>query len=135
MEEMKSSGIVIDIERIIKIYGGEQYYYYEILVQDRNKEYYKIIFNSVRDIRVSDKQANLDRLSKMKMNDRIKSSVVIVEPSEYARYVDKESSGTIPMGQTKDYLITDDAGCLIEILVADLGFVKDPKLIKVDSEE
>lgn len=134
LEEIRSSGIMINIEQILQTSGGN--HYYEILVRTRCKERYKIVFDNVKDLRISFKSVYLDRLVKMQSNDHVKSSVVLIAHSKYLCHFEKESSGTIPIDRIKDYMITDDAGHLIEVLDLDYyGNSESPKLIKISSRE
>lgn len=138
MEEMIHSGIEIDIEQILNIYGEAQYN--EILVSTKDKEYYKIAFDYVKDLRGLNKKAQQERLSKMQRNEKVKSSVVIIANSEYIDYFVNESYGMIKSTELTDYMIMDDTGFIVEVLQSDHynprypNNPRYPKLIKVSLE-
>lgn len=132
MEKIKNSGIIIGIKRILQINVGENN---EILVQAKNKEYYKIIFNNIMDLRCLSKSVYHDRLSQMQSNENVKSSVILIADSKYLGYFKHESRSTIPIDSLNDYLITDDIGCLVEVLDSADNNAEFPKLVKVSLNE
>lgn len=131
MEKIMHSGIEIDIEKILNIAGlpGDC----EILVRTRDKEQYKIVFDFVLDLRCFFKEDQAERLSKMQRNDRVKSSVITIDNSEYLRYTEEESYGTIMVADLTDYMISDDTGYVVELLQKTNYNPEYPKLIKGSS--
>ena len=124
MEKLVNCNIIIKIELIELISGGNQEF--EVLFSTKDKEKYKITFNSVWDMRYSIENGYIDRFSKFSRNAKQESSVLMVENSEYIKYFEKQVSGTRPINNLKNYILSDTVDTVIEILT-----VSEPKFVKV----
>ena len=80
MEKLENCNIVIDIESIDRISGGNQTY--EVFFISKENIKYKIIFDFVWDIRCSIESAYIDCSSKFYHNERQKSGVLLIKDSD-----------------------------------------------------
>lgn len=124
MERLINCNIVVDIEKIEKISGGNQFF--EIYFEDPNKTKYKIIFDFVWDIRSSIENAYIERASNFFHAEREKSSILMIENSKYIKFFEEQVSGTRPVREIKDYIISDSVDTVIEVLT-----IKEPVLVKI----
>lgn len=123
MEKLVNCSIFLDIECIDKIIAGNQVY--EVFITSTNREKYKIVFDFVWDFRCSIENAYLERASNFYHNEEQKSSILLVENSEYIKYFKEQVSGTRPISELKNYIIFDRVDTIIEVLT-----IKEPLLIK-----
>ena len=124
MEKLTNCDIIIDIEFIENISGGNQNY--EILFLAKDGEKYKIIFDFALDIRCSIESAYIDRATKFLHAEKEKSSVLLIENSEYFKYFESQVSGTRPVDNIKNYIIFDSVDTIIEVLT-----MKDANLVRL----
>ena len=124
METLLNCDIVIDIERIDKIVAGNQSY--EIFFSTTNRIQYKLIFDFVWDFRCSIENAYIDRASKFRHNERIKSSILLIQNSNFIKNFEQQASGTRPIDELKNYILFDCVDTIIELLT-----LKEPVLIKI----
>ena len=124
MEKLENCNIVIDIESIDKVSGGNQFY--EIFFVSSQRIKYKLIFDFVWDLRCSIENAYLERASKFCHNEKEKSSVLIVKDSDYVKYFEEQVSGTRPINEIKNYILFDSVDTVIEVLTS-----KEPVLMKI----
>ena len=124
MERLINCNIVVVIEKIEKISGGNQFF--EIYFETPNKTKYKIIFDFVWDIRSSIENAYIERASKFFHAEREKSSILMIENSNYIKYFEEQVSGTRPVKEIKDYIISDSVDTVIEVLT-----INEPVLVKI----
>ncbi|MBD5470023.1 MAG: hypothetical protein HDR19_02585 [Lachnospiraceae bacterium] len=124
MEILVNCNIMIDIEMIDNIQGGNQSY--EIFFSSKDKSKYKIVFDSVWDLRCSIENAYIDRFSKFCHNEEQESSVLLIQNSDYIQYFEKQVSGTRPVSGLKDYILFDSVDTVMEILT-----LKEPILVKL----
>ena len=124
MEKLENCNIVIDIESIDKISGGNQTY--EVFFISKENIKYKIIFDFVWDIRCSIESAYIDRSSKFCHNERQKSSVLLMKDSDYIKFFEDQVSGTRPVDEIKNYILFDSIDTVIEVLT-----LKEPVLKKI----
>lgn len=124
METLVNCNIIADIESIDKVSGGNQEY--EVYFTSVNKEKYKLLLDCVWEFRCAIENAYIDRASKFEHKETQKSSVLLVQNSQYIEYFEKQVSGTRPVDNVRDYIIFDSTDTIIEILT-----VKEPILIKI----
>jgi len=125
MEKLVNSDIIIDIEHIEMISGGDQYFEVVFMTKDNTK--YKIVFDLVYDVRCSIESGYIDRFSKFIRAVQQKSSVLVIENSEYVNYFMNQASGTRPIQDVEDYILFDVIDTVIEVLT-----IKKPKLVKIE---
>ena len=124
MEKLINCDIIIDIAMIENISGANQYF--EIIFSTKDKIKYKLIFDFVWDMRYSIENGYIDRFAQFTENEKQKSSIVLVENSQYIKYFEKQVSGTMPLDKLKDYLLFDAVDTVLEILTN-----KKPVLVKM----
>lgn len=124
METLINCNLILNIEMIENISGGNQYY--EILITTEDKSKYKLVFDYVWDFRYSIENGYIDRFTKFHREAKEKSSILLVENSEYIRYFEKQVSGTLPTEDIKNYILSDSVDTVIEVLT-----LKEPMLVKL----
>lgn len=124
MESLVNCDIVIDIEIIDKIVAGNELY--EVFFTSTNQIKYKIVFDFVWDFRCSIENAYIDRSSKFCHNEKEKSSILLIQNSNYIKYFEEQVSGTRPISELKDYILCDSVDTVIELLT-----IKEPLLVKI----
>ena len=124
MESLVNCNIIIDIESIYEIVGGNQLY--EVFFTATNHSKYKIVFDFVWDFRCAIENAYIDRSSKFIHNEKEKSSLLLIQNSNYVKYFEEQVSGTRPINELKNYILFDCVDTIIELLT-----LKEPMLIKV----
>lgn len=123
METLVNCNIVIDIECIEKMSGGNQIC--EVFFLSTNKERYKLVFDYVWDFRYSIENAYISRSSKFCHCEKQKSSVLLIQNSDYLRYFEEQICGTRPVNELKNYILFDSVDTIIELLT-----LKEPILLK-----
>ena len=123
-EKLINCKIIIDIELIDKIVGGNQYF--EIYFTTSNNEKYKITFDYVWSIRSSIENAYFKRNSEFQNDAQEKSSVLIIQNSKTIQDFEKQVSGTRLTENLKNYIIFDKVDTIIEVLTEE-----EPNLIKI----
>lgn len=124
MEILINCDVVVDIESIDKISGGNQLY--EVFFTSTDKTKYKIIFDFVWDFRCAIENSYIDRASKFRHNEKKKSSILLIQNSSYIKYFEQQVSGTRSISELKDYILFDSLDTIIEILT-----LKEPVLMKI----
>lgn len=124
MEKLINCNIIIDIESIEMVSGANQYFEIVFLTSEKTK--YKIIFDFVWDLRYSIENGYIDRASKFLHEEREKSSVLMIENSEYVKYFESQVSGTRPTESIRSYILFDSVDTVVEVLT-----IKEPVLIKI----
>lgn len=123
MERLINCNIIIDIESIEMVSGAFEYFEIVFLTSDKTK--YKIVFDSVWDLRYAIENAYIDRFSKF-LRDAKNSSVLMIENSDYVKYFESQVSGTRPTENIKNYILFDKIDTVIEVLT-----IEEPVLIKL----
>jgi hypothetical protein len=124
MEKLVNCNIIINIESIEMISGANQYFEMVFLSSEETK--YKIVFDFVWDLRYSIENGYIDRASKFLHEAGEKSSVLMIENSEYVKYFESQVSGTRPTEGIRDYILFDSVDTVVEVLT-----IKEPALVKV----
>lgn len=124
MEILVNCDIVVDIESIDNVSGANQEYTIYFTSSDKTK--YKLVFDCVWELRCAIENAYIERSTQFKRSETKKSSVLLVENSEYIEYFANQVSGTRPLEFIKDYIIFDSIDTIVEVLT-----VKEPQLIKI----
>ena len=127
MEILKNCNLIIYIELIELISGGNQKF--EILLLTKNKEKYKLVFDFVWDMRYSIENASIERFCRFREHlpeGIIDNGIYIVENSEYIKYFEKQVDGTMPIAELKHYIISDNIDTTFDVLTT-----KDPTLVRV----
>ena len=128
MEKLLNYDIIIDIEMITKLSGANRIFEVEFLAADHR--HLKMIFEDVWDLRYAIENGYIDRFVEFRKNldsHLIDNSTYIVENSEYIKYFENQSSGTLPTELITDYIVCDTTDTAIEILST-----LPPKLIAID---
>jgi hypothetical protein len=125
MGKLVNCEIILDIELIEKISGGNQRF--EISFTTQAKDEYVLIFDFVWDMRYSIENGYIDRFYKFIRDVQEVSSVLLVENSDYIKYFENQVSGTRPIDDIKNYIIYDSIDTVIEILT-----IQAPTLIKLN---
>ena len=105
METLVNCGIILDIESIDNVSGGSQEF--EIYFTSKDNVKYKLAFDCVWEIRCAIENAYIDQSTQFKHEETQKSSVLLIQNSNYIKYFAKQVSGTRPLDEIKDYLIFD----------------------------
>ena len=124
MEKLVNCNIVITIDKIDKISGGNQYY--EVIFSSPDKTKYKIIFDFVWDIRCSIENAYIERSSRFLHYEKEKSSILLIQDSKFVSYFEKQVSGTRPIKELKNYILFDSVDTVIELLT-----IKEPVITQI----
>ena len=124
MESLENCGIIVDIECIDKILAGNQMC--EVFFTSTNKIKYKIIFDFVWDFRCSIENAYIDRSSKFCHEEKKKSSILVINNSNYIKYFEEQVSGTRPISELKNYILFDAVDTIVELLT-----LKEPVLMEI----
>jgi hypothetical protein len=124
MEKIVNCEIIIDIELIENISGGNQYFEIEFVTKEKDR--YKLSFDFVWDMRYSIENGYIDKFYKFERSNEVESSIYIVENSDYVKYFENQSSGTLPMKDVKNYILSDKVDTVVEILT-----IKEPLLEKI----
>jgi len=124
MEKIVNCEIIIDIELIENISGGNQYFEIEFVTKEKDR--YKLSFDFVWDMRYSIENGYIDKFYKFERSNEVESSIYIVENSDYVKYFENQSSGTRPMKDVKNYILSDKVDTVVEILT-----IKEPLLEKI----
>lgn len=117
MEKLTNCEIIIDIESIENISGGNQTF--EVLFSTKEKQKCKLIFKQVWDVRWSIENASIDRFCELRKNlpeGLIDNNIFVVENSEYIKYFERQVSGTRPVYNLKHYILYDNVDSTIDIL-------------------
>ena len=125
MEKLVNCDIIIDIESIEMIAGANQFF--EVIFLTKDKVKYKIVFDFVWDMRYSIENGYIDRDSKFIRNTEYKSSVLLVENSDYVKYFENQVSGTRPTDNIKNYILFDVIDTVVEFLT-----IEKPILVKME---
>lgn len=124
MESLVNCDIVINIESIDRIVAGNQLY--EVYFTATDQVCYKIVFDFVWDFRCSIENAYLERSSKFCHNEKKRSSILLVQNSNYVKYFEEQVSGTRPINEIKNFIVFDCVDTIIEVLT-----IKEPVLVKI----
>jgi len=124
MEKLINCNIIVHIEYIELISGSNQFF--EVLFLSKSKEKFKIVFDSVWDLRCSIENGYIDRFSKFIRNTEQESSILLIENSENLKYFENQISGTLPMDNIKNYILFDAVDTIVEVLT-----IKEPTLIRM----
>lgn len=124
MELLENCGIIVDINCIDKILAGNQRC--EVFFTSANKTKYKIIFDFVWDFRCSIENAYIERSSKFCHKEKKKSSILLINNSNYIKYFEEQISGTLPISKLKNYILFDSVDTIIELLT-----LKEPVLMEI----
>jgi len=127
MERIKNCDIIMDIEMIDNVLGGNRYF--EVLLTAKDTTRYKIIFSRVWDLRWSVENASIMRWSHFRTclpEGLIHNSVYVVEDSEYIKYFEHQITGTYPTHDITHYLLHDAIDSTLDVLA-----VNKPELVKI----
>jgi hypothetical protein len=97
-----------------------------VVVSTKNKVKQKIIFDNAWDMRYSTENGYIDRGSKFIHDEKQKSSILVIENSEYTRYFANQVSGTRPVDDIKNYILFDAVDTVVEFLT-----IKEPKIAPI----
>ena len=126
MESLKNCDMIIHIELIELISGGNQKF--EVLFLTKNKEKYKLVFDFVWDMRYSIENASIERFCRFRERlpeGIIDNGVYMVEDSEYIKYFEKQVDETISIDEINHYIISDSIDTTLDVLTT-----KEPTLVK-----
>ncbi len=117
MEQLMNTELILDIEEITAFRGGDEWFEIDYLTKE--KEAYRLSFSWVWDVHYSIENGFIDRFYRLRMNlqnDIIDNGIYIVIDSEYIKRFANEISGTRPLDDLKDYIISDRMNTVIELL-------------------
>jgi len=120
MEKLANCEIIMDIELIENISGANQYF--EVIFSTKDEKKYKIILDSVSDMRYSIENASIDRFcefDKQFSEGIVHNSFYVVENSKYIEYFEYQVSGTRPIDNLKHYIILDKVDTILDILTSE----------------
>ncbi len=123
METLIKSEIVLNISHIKKITGGDR----ECIVNVDTKECgnVDIYFEHIWDCRYCIENGGIVRWEKLIRSEGIEGSFFEVEESDYIKYFQLQTGGTIPVDSLTDYLMSDELDTIFEVLA-----FRRPKLVK-----
>ena len=128
MEKLLNYDIIIDIEMITNISGGNRIFEIEFFTADHL--HFKMVFEDVWDMRYAIENGCIDRFVEFRKTldaDIIDNGTYIVENSEYIKCFERQASGTLPTKLLTDFIVCDSTDTVIEVLSTTF-----PKLIKLD---
>jgi len=126
MERLTNCDIIIDIDLIEFISGGNEFF--EVTFLTKEKEKHKIVFDSVWDMRYSIENASIDRFSEFRKclpEGLVDNSIYTVENSKYIAYFEHQVSGTRSIDNLKHYILYDTVDTTLDVLT-----VEKPTLVK-----
>lgn len=124
METLVNCNIVVNIKSIDKIAGGNQSY--EVYFTSIDEIRYKIVFDFVWDFRCSIENAYIERTSKFCHKEKKKSSVLLIQDSNFVKYFEDQVSGTRPIEAIKNYILFDSVDTVVELLT-----LKEPIIMMI----
>ena len=130
MESLKNCDVIMHIELIELISGGNQEF--EVLFLTKDQEKYKLVFDFVWDMRYSIENASIERFCRFRERlpeGIIDNGIYRVEDSEYIKYFEKQVDGTMPINELKHYIISDGTDTILDVLTT-----KEPKLVGIDTQ-
>lgn len=117
MEKLVNCDILIDIEIIDRISGGNEEF--DIYFTSKDNEKHIISFDSVWDLRYSIENASIDRFYQLRKNlssGIINNSIYIIENSKYIEYFETQLSGTRTTDKINHYVLYDRVDTTLDIL-------------------
>jgi len=123
MERLVNCDIIIDIESIDNVSGGNQEYKIACTAKDGSR--YRLVFDYVWFIRCSVENGYIARAARFCLDAKEHSSVMLVEDSIAVLDLEYQASYTLPVETLKDYIISDSVGTIVEVLT-----IVDPRMIK-----
>lgn len=127
MERLTNCNIIIDIDLIELILGGNEHF--EVTYSTEKQEKYKLIFDSVWDMRYSIENASIYRFYQFRQclqEGLVDNSLYIVEESEYIKYFENQVSGTRPINKLKHYILHDKVDTTLDVLT-----IEEPRLMRI----
>ena len=118
MESLENCELILDIEMIESITGPIPHF--EILFVDSKEKKYKLIFNSVWDMRYSIENANISRFIEFRKRlpvGIIDNGIYVVKDSKYIKYFNYQAGGTRPIDELTHYAVSDRYDIHIDLLV------------------
>ena len=133
MEKVLNCGINICIHCIDYISGANREF--EVLFEEWDDRYigyehrdkrtrYKMILKNVLDMRYSIENASIVRFSKMTRAHTEKSSIFLIEDSEYIKYFTHQVSFTYPTDKLKHYIIVDRTDTTLDVLTETIPVIE-----------
>ena len=127
MEVLTNCGIVVEIENIINIVGGNQEFKILALTKDRGK--IEICIDNVWSMQYSIENVNISRFCHYREYNELPppySSIMTVEESSYLAVVKKEIGETYPSENLKHYIIIDKVDTVLDIVA-----LTEPKITSI----
>ena len=128
MEKLTNCEIIININLITKISGGDRCF--EVIFLTADEEEYKITFGRVWDMRWSIENASIDRFCEFRKclpEGIVENGIYLVENSKYIKYFEHQVSGTLPVDELKHFILSDNIDTTLDILT-----LEKPILTKID---
>lgn len=122
METLSNCKIIIDIECINQIISGNQVCEIYVTLTDQTK--CKIKFDYVWDYRCAIENAYINRASRFSHAEKKKSSMLLIENSNYIYFFEEQVCGTRSTKELKNYILFDKIDTVIEVLTEE-----EPELI------
>lgn len=127
MQRLRNCDIILDIELIELVSGGNEYF--EVVFSTKDGSKYKFIFDFVWDMRYSIENASIARFCQFRKclpEELVHNSVYMVEDSDYIKYFEEQVDGTRPVDELKHYVLLDSVDTTLDVLT-----LKEPKLIQM----
>lgn len=118
MEKLTNCNLILDIEIIESVSGGNQSF--EVVFFTTDKEKYKLIFELVWDMRYSVENASIERFCEFRKHlpdGIIDNGIYVVENSDYIKYFQYQVSETLPVDELKHYILCDRVDTTLDVLV------------------
>ena len=123
MEKLVNCKHIMDIEFIEGFSGGNEGLSLNVVLSNKTKK--RITFDRIWDFRYCIENAVVYRGTQFGREDDMKSSILIVENSEYIKYFEQQVSGTLPVDKLKEYIIFDKVDTVISALAFEDPEVED----------
>jgi len=117
MESLRNCELIIQIEQIESISGGNQKF--EVIFSTDNTEKKKLVFDFVWDMRYSIENASINRFCQFRKRlpeGIVNNGIYLVENSDYIKYFAQQVDGTRPIEELKHYIIHDSTDTIIDVL-------------------
>jgi len=131
VQRLSNCKIETEIVEIEGISGADQYFEIEVLDSDGRRS--KLVFDFVWDMSYyhhGDTQERVHSLLQGSEKGLARSSIYVVEESNYIEYFKDQVSGTRPTDKLTHYLVIDALGASVDILT-----IIEPVLLKLDVED
>lgn len=114
MEIIKDSEFIHEILSIDDISGDNQIF--NITFKTREREFYRLTFNSTWDLHYSVEMANVTRFGGFKGKEERTSDISLIENSEYIKSLDDTFVEVYKLNDLVHYVITDASDTVVDVI-------------------